>query len=283
MSLRPHHMLALLLAACAGAPASFAREDVVQHEPPPAERPAPEAPRAPRRFASSPITDFGEGIRALALAAIWHQPLPAPPIEPDRPLGSSAQVVWSERSLPVPRHLDVIAFAMDIEIVLKVGEPAPDAEGHARWGSLRVTIALGENGARLVALRPIETSNAPMAQLPPSLAQLPELAGDLLAGLRRGDLSAYDLTEDDRLLLANDAVWSELQEDRPDPALLREIGELLASLGNGPLGYRLDDLSVLARSDDNALYALSLELDRAGDRYALATSPLVHVRRLWPR
>src|SRR5688572_25755587 len=102
MLVRTAHTLAsILIAACAGAPRDRASVDpapLLAREP----RPAPPPSIEQRPFASTPITEFGTGISDLALAAIWHQPLPTPPIATDRPLGSSAQVVWSERSLPIP-------------------------------------------------------------------------------------------------------------------------------------------------------------------------------------
>jgi hypothetical protein len=261
-------------------------------EPPPrARRPAAWESAVPaqerlagRPFAPSPITSFAEQMTDLALAAVEGRPLPTAPVATRRPLeGALAEVTWSEHTTRRPRNLEVLAFALEVELILKRGQPEPDAHGPERWGTLRTTFVVNRNGVRLVSLRPGALSPTVVSGRPPAgLEGLPELARELLAHLRRSDISPYDFTEEDRRLLSNDTVWAEIHQDRPTRARLGDIARMLADLPDAPLAYRLDDIGILTRDDEGRLYGLALELDPDQGSFALATSPLVQVRRLWP-
>lgn len=256
--------------------APHARPRRTYAQPPPRELPSG------RPFADSPITTFAEALADLALAAIEARPLPPSPVPTSEPLGAPL-VEWPDGVVPL-RQLNVLAVAIELDLVLKRGEPPPGAIGPARWGELRATVALSRNGLRLVELRPAEMRDASEGGAPPAgLEGVAALASDLLTGLRAGDLSAYELTEDDRALLANEVAWARIQHDRPHHGRLRDIRAMLAALPNEPLAYRLDEVAVLARDDRGGLYSLSLELDPRGGSFVLRTTPLVTVRRLWPR
>lgn len=234
-----------------------------------------------RPYADTPLTPFAERITDFALAAAMREPLPAPPIPTRRPLPVEPEIEWSPH--PRPARLDAIAVAVEVELILKRGEP-DDGAPSERWGGVRVTLVVNRNGVRVVSLRPAAvSSDARGGALPPGLEGLDTVARRLIADLRRGDVLHYDLDERDRRLLANDAVWAQLHEDGPALARAREIGAMLRSLPDAPIAYVLDDIGVLARDDDGDLYGLSLELDPRAGTFALATSPLVSVRRLWPQ
>ncbi len=250
-------------------------------EPPPT--PAPE--RLPTRpFAETPITAFAESITDLALAALERRPLPPSPVPTRRPIDSDEIVEWSGFVGPRPSRLEVLAVAIEVDLILKRGEPPPDGENAARWGSLRTTLVVNRNGLRLVSLRPAVMSPDPGGGVPPAgLEGLEPIARQLIAHLRRGDVSPYDLTEQDRQLLSNDMVWREVLQDRPTHARVREVASMLVELPDAPLAYRLDDVAILTRDPEGRLYGLSLELDAQGNSFVLTVSPLLHVRRLWPQ
>lgn len=244
--------------------------------------PAP-VPIAGRPFADSPISPFAERLADFALAAIEGRPLPAAPLPTRAPL-DAPEIDWSEHAQPRPRQLDVLAVAIEVELVLKRGDPTADASGAERWGTLRTTLAITRNGIRVVSLRPgVMSPDPPGGTPPPGLEGLVEVSRHLIADLRRGDVSAYELTEADRRVLANDAVWAQVHEDGPPLGRASEIAAMLEGLPDAPLAYWLDDLGVLARDEEGRLYSLSLELDPRRGTFALSTSPLIEVRRLWPQ
>jgi hypothetical protein len=271
-----------LLSAGCGSPQSDAGLHPAHEEPrDPEEQSSPALLDLPsgRPFASSPITETAEALTDLALAAVEGRALPTPPLPTDEPLESTAEL---ELRVEPPPRLSVIAVAFEMDLVMKRGEAPAEAVGIERWGTLRATVALGRNGLRLVELRPSELTPDAGHRLPPGLEGMAAIARELLGHLRAGDLSAYELTAEDQRLLANDAIWARVMHDRPGRARIREVQQMLADLPNEPLGYRLDDISILARDAQNRLFALSLELDPANGSFALTTSPLVTVRLLWP-
>jgi hypothetical protein len=219
----------------------------------------------------------------LALAAVQGHAAPSP-VPTRRALSDPPRVAW--RDVPEGRGgpLTVLGFAIEIELVLKRGEPPPDATGPERWGSLRVTYVLSVNGPRLVSLRPRVTGpSSEGGALPAGLEGLADLARELLSDLRRGDPSRYELTAADRALLANDSLWARVADQRLMNAPVAAIQQMLTSLPNEPLAYRLDDVSILVRDADDRLLSLDLNFDPVDGSYALGVDPLVEVRRLWPR
>lgn len=241
-----------------------------------------EAPPPGRPYASTPLTPFAERITDLALAAAFGRPLPAPPIPTRRPIALDRAAVWSTRGQPRPHRLEAIGVAVEVELIFKRGEP-DDAAPSERYGSLRLTIALSRNGLRIVSMRPAALSPAPRGgRLPPGLGGLEEVVRALLADLRRGDVARYALDEEDRRVLANDSAWAQVHEDGPPLARADEVRAMLDLLPAMPLAYVLDDIGVLARDERGRLYGLSLELDPQGATFALATNPLVSVRRIFP-
>ncbi len=237
-----------------------------------------------RPFAPSPITPFAEAIADLALAAIEARPLPPSPVPYRHAIDGAPEVEWAQRTTPRPRRLTVLATAMQLDLVLKRGVPSDDAVGVDRWGRVQATVVVGHNGVRIVSLRPLAmTPHGTEGSPPPGLEGLPELARTILSDLRRGDVSAYELNDADRELLANDAVWAQLHADGPPLARAPQITAMLEGLPDAPLAFGLDDVGVLARDEEGRLYSLGLELDPIDGSFALATTPLVSVRRLWPR
>lgn len=237
-----------------------------------------------RPYAPTPITEAAEALTDLALAAVEARPVEASPVPLRHPLREGVEVVWSDSLGARPGAISVLGIAFELELILKRGHPTPGADGAARYGSVRATVALSRNGLRLVELRPRVMSPDPGGGAPPrGMEGLEELARTLVTALRQGDVTEYDLTEADRRLLDDDAVWAEAQELRLIHARIPEIRALLEGLPDEPLAYRLDEVAILARDDHDRLLSLSMEFDPHGDSFALRTTPLVEVRRLWPR
>lgn len=277
----------VLLVSCGGVERPPPRvEEVAVARPIETPQPAPvvrEAPRpSGRPYADTPISAAGEALTDLALAAARGAPLPPSPLPLRRTL-EEPHVEWLRGLEDEPGELTVLAFAFKIELFFKRGEPARDAEGPARWGSVRATVALSRNGLRLVSLRPrAMTPHARGGTPPPGMEGLPALAAQLIADLRAGDVSGYELTEDDRRLLSNDAVWAQAQEERLIHARVPELQRMLRGMPASPIAYGLDDVAILARTADDRLVTLNLELDPHGGSFALQTRPLVSVHLLWP-
>jgi hypothetical protein len=272
---------ALLLLGC-GPPSVSAGEH-------PAERPTSrtggeEAPRAPRQsglpYADTPIAPVAQELTDLALAAIEGRDLPATRVPMPEPSGP-AQVVWYTDTRP--RHLTILVIAFEVELVLKHGEPEEDAEGPARWGSVRATFALSRNGLRLVSLRPrTMTRQQRGGPLPAGMEGFAEVCAELLAALRRGDVSGYALDDADRALLGNDDVWARVQQDRVSSALAAQIQTMLGTLPREPLAYRFDDIALLAADEQDNLLSFAFQMEAQAGSYALRTEPLLEARRLWP-
>lgn len=273
---------ALLLAGCGPPVASEGAH--------PEERRTPrtggeEATRGPRAsglpYADTPITPIAQELTELALAAIDGRDLPATRVPMPEPSGPT-QLVWYTDTRP--RDLTILVIAFEVELVLKRGEPEEDAEGPARWGSVRATLALSRNGLRLVSLRPrTMTRQLRGGPLPPGMEGFAAVCGELLAALRRGDISGYALDDADRALLGNDDVWARVQQDRVSSALAAQIQTMLGTLPGEPLAYRFDDIALLAADEEDNLLSFAFEMEALAGSYALRTEPLLEARRLWPQ
>ena len=285
-------LLSLLvpLASCGGEPLPYqrrptpviipaqqprAQERVVRAAPPP----SPEI-----AFARTPITETAEALSRLAVSAAMTPQIDPSPIATRRPLGTPGlEVDWSSQIDGRPRGLEVLGLALEIEIVLKRGTPPDHAEGRARWGSVRATLALSRNGLRLVELRGRAMEpDLDSGRAPQGFAGLDELVAALLNDLADGDMASYRLNQDDRALLNNDTVWARVEQDF-STGQLEEVREMVRGLPREPLGIRLDDVSVLVRDERHRLLSLSMDFDPRGESFVLATAPLVRVAQLWPR
>lgn len=275
-------VVALAVSACGSSEVGRTTGGPLHEQPPGQSPPHPLRPSG-RPLADTPITATAEGLIDLALAAVEGHAAPSP-VPTRRPLTEPPRVTWRDVPEGRPGPLTVLGFAIEIEIVLKRGEPPPDAADPERWGSLRVTYVISANGPRLVSLRPRVTSpSSEGGAPPPGLEGIEEVARALLGDLRRGDPSRYELTAADRALLANDSLWARVEAQRLMNAPVAQIQQMLVALPEEPLAYRLDDVSILVRDADDRLLSLDLNFDPVDGSYALSVDPLVEVRRLWPR
>lgn len=269
------------LASCGGAPHDHAdgHDAVTEGDDPPTDR--DELRASGRPFADTPLTEIADDLTALALAAIAGAPPPVDELPLDAPLETPAEIDW--QAAP-PRDPVVLGIAFEIELILKRGAPDDDAVGPARWGSIRLTLALSRYGLRLVSLRPRTMSHAlPGGALPTVMRGASAVATELLGAVRAGDVSAYAMGEHERQLLGNDEVWLQAQQDRVSPELVRQVQQMIATLPDEPLAWRLDDVAVLIADADDRLLSLAFEWDSDGQgSFALRTLPLIEVRQLWP-
>jgi len=270
------------LASCGGAARDHTDgpDEIADDGPPPLAE--AEAPRASGRpYADTPLTPIADDLTALALAAISGAPLPVTRAPLDAPLESPLEIDWQSTA---PRDPVVLGIAFEIELILKRGAPDDDAVGPDRWGSIRLTLALSRHGLRLVSLRPRTMSHAlPGGSLPPPMRGATAVAAELLGAIRAGDVTGYAMGEDERRLLDNDEVWLQAQQDRVSPEMVRQVQQMIATLPDEPLAWRLDDIAVLIADADDRLLSLAFEWDADGQgSFALRTSPLIEVRQLWP-
>jgi len=269
------------LSSCGGphAPPDDA-DDVAERDPAPTED--ADAPRpSGRPYADTPLTEIADELTALALAAVSDGPLPVTHVPLDAPLESPVELA---RQTAAPRDPVVLGIAFEIELILKRGAPDDDAVGPARWGSIRLTLALSRYGLRLVSLRPRTMSMAlPGGSLPPAMQGAAAVATEILGAIRAGDVSAYAMGEPERQLLDNDEVWLQVHQDRVSPALVQQVQQMIATLPDEPLAWRLDDVAVLIADADDRLLSVAFEWDADGQgSFALRTSPLLELRQLWP-
>lgn len=257
---------------------------VARHRPARVEPPRASAPATPVAFAETPITQLATALTRAALAAVERHHTEPLPVPTRRPLASHSalEVDWSERIEGRPQHLEVLGFAFELELILKRGDP-PDDDSETVWGSIRATVAVSRYGLRLVELRPRAISPDPEGGvLPPGTEGIPEISRRLLSDLRRGNMDAYALTETDRSLLDNEAVWTRVRDGRLTPARVAEMRDMLVGLPDEPLAYRLDDVAILVRDERGRLLSLTMDFDPSEGSFALSTTPLVRVRQLWP-
>ncbi|MFK7987892.1 MAG: hypothetical protein AB8I08_17875 [Sandaracinaceae bacterium] len=240
---------------------------------------APPRP-AGRPYAAQPIAPFAEAMTDYALTAVRGGPLPEPVI----PLsGEVGPVSYREGVEPPDGAMQVLGFAFEMELVLKRGQPVPDAEGAARWGSVHAIIGVTRHGLRLVEFRPRRVRpRGSEGQPPTAMSGALPIAADLLNDVRRGDLDGWALGEPDRQLLGNDAIWSRVRADGPRAVHVRELRALLETVEGPLLGTVFGDMAVLVALPDQRLLSLALRLESTGSGYRLRASPLVEVGQVWP-
>ena len=207
--------------------------------------------------------------------------MPTSPVPLSGPLRAPPSIAW--RTDARPSDVRVLGVAFELELVLKRGVPDPDAEAPDRFGAIRATLVLSRGGLRVVGLRPRMLAPRDRAgRLPPQMAPFQEVARALLAAVRAEDIDAYRLSDEDRALLDNETVWTQMVEDRVPAGRVRRLARMLAALPEEPIAYLVDDVAVLVRDDDASLYSLALDFDPVRGSFALQTEPLLEVRRLWP-
>jgi len=271
--------LVIAMSSCGGP----GRQHVERRDAAPQVRAPVQPTRTPGRpYAPTPITQVGEELTSLALAAAGGEPLP----QTSAPLRSSV-----ERPTEVDWHteapssaLTTIGIAFEVEVILKRGEPEESATPPMRWGSIRLTVVLNRNGLRLYSVRPRTMSRAlPGGPLPAGMEGFATVTETFLRALRRGDVSPWALDESDRNLLGNDEVWIQVEQDRVDAALVARLQTMLAPLPEAALAYRLGSVAVLVADAEERLLSLAMEWDAEGESFVLETAPLLEVRQLWPR
>lgn len=225
-------------------------------------------------FAASPLTDFAGGVRDIALAALDGRPLPrgAIPIEPSR---DPTRMVRSKHQPPPSRELDVLAFAMEITLVLR--EPDSTSADDPEDGSIELIAFLSRAGLKVAKLE----ARSPRSHrpLPAWLSGVERFGHEVLIALRGGGIGRLLVGEAERPVLGDDFLYRRLMDERPKLEQLRSA-EALAARHGRVLGYRVDDVFLVSRDRAGVIWGLELELDESEGQVMLDGSPLVRVERL---
>lgn len=271
-------LVAAVCISCAPSPAPAPRP-----APPPSAAPAATLAAGPTlsgppvaatgSFAPSPLSDFANGVREIAFAALDGRPLPqgSIPVEPSR---DPSRRVRSDSPPPPSSELDVVAFAMEITLVLR--EPSEGADDEQR-GSIELIAFLSRTGLKVAGLR----TRGPRKgyALPGWLAGAERFGGDVVAALRDRRLGALLVGEAERPVLGNDFLYQRLMEERPKLEAIQDA-EALSAGHTRVLGYKVDDLFLVTRDRGGVIWGLQLELEDPDDQPILDGSPLVRVERL---
>lgn len=232
-------------------------------------------PRDPRAlFPPSPITDFANSMRQIALAALDGGPLPevGVPIERQR---DPNRLVRAEQPRPAARDLEVFAFAMEITLILR----APNADGGSDEddGGFEVIAFLSRTGLKVAGLRP----RGPRAikETPGWLSGARTFGNDVLGALRRRRIGDLLVGDTERPVLNDDFLFKRLMDERPKVDALERL-EALAAKHERALGYHFDDVYLLARDRSGSLVGLQLQVDEDDGQLMLDAAPLVRVERL---
>lgn len=244
------------------------------------------APASRHGLASSELTPLADKLIDVSLAALRSQPLPQTDI-PIGPFLPGQMLVEQDLSSPIPAaSLTVVAFIMEVDVVLRAdaGYPPGGLFGGVGGGdgSLDVLYLLDRNGLRLGDLS-VRSARTPRPLAPP-VSGVGAASTKLLSALRDGSATRLVVHDADRVALGSDELYQEIVEDRPDLATL-ERAKTLVQASPTPLGYGVDDdAGAIVRGPDGSIWilALDLEQDSAGG-VMLGTTPLVRVRRFGGR
>lgn len=235
-------------------------------------------------YADTPVTFFAEQMTRALLAAVRDEPLPQLPVPTALPIGPTGPDVQYQGSEARPvGELTVLGFGMEVDFVLKVGEPDPDGAPGTQDGQLRATIYLTRNGLRLLELRSSEMGRESGLPAPQVLCDLDSVGHDILQRVRDDTISQLFLGETERRILGNDDVWREVQEGRPSGEVLQRVRVMVDQFGpTPPITFRLDDGGILVRDEAGSVFTLSFDLDDDGSQVVLSADPFVRVQPLSP-
>lgn len=265
------------LAACGGGSSTPPRTEPVPSVTAPEPEPEPVAdepalaagpPRAQEAspFADSPITPLANQLVQVADAARLGEPLPevAFPIERH----SAEDRLLHRDQEPLPREIEYVGLAMELEIAL--GPPGP---GGGAPGGLELILFLSRHGLKILALEADPVSGA---RPPPRWLPVSGLAQQILSDLRADRMQRWWIG-DAELAMLGPELAREVERERPGPDELRKA-RALARADAAVHGFRIDDVTVIARDAQSRLWALKMQFE-SGDVPELDAHPLVRVRR----
>jgi hypothetical protein len=274
-------LFVLALAGCAGSkPSSHPQKPAptVTAAPVSAGEAEPDAVPEPvraggSRFAASPITGLAEQVIQVSQAAIRGEPLPAVdfPIERHQP---DDKLVRSDE--PIPRELEFVVFAMELEIALSAPKPASGAvpPGAEPPDGLECQLFLTQHGLKLISIKADSVSDPKPV---PHWLPVTPLADELIADLRQDRMQRWWIGDAEKALLGP-ALIPEIEREHPKPAHLAAAKQLAKS-STRVHGIRIDDLALLGRDVRGQFWGMKLQFE-SGDVVELDAHPLVRVERL---
>lgn len=263
---------------------------MASEEPPPEDLPtaAPAAePDPPERelaasalpYGDSPITGVATELTAAAVAALRGEAIPPLPV-PTASGGSGLPEVERQTrgghdGMP-HGEVKVLGFILGLELVLKVGEPRPDAPVDSQAGRLETLLYVGPRGVRVLGteVRPMEPR--PGLPLPPGLGGLEQVGREVLAHLRAGTVEEILAGEPERAILGP-RIWREVEGDLLDRERLAQASRAAATLGDVQVTYDIDDAGILARDEEETLFLVLMDFADLDGHLVLDDSPLFRV------
>lgn len=225
-------------------------------------------------FAPSPLSALASGMRDIVWAALDGRPLPENGIAVE-PARDPERRVRSKHPVPPTRELDVLAFAMEVTVILRPS--SPDDGESTDDGSIEAIAFLSRTGLKVAGLE-TKGSRRPLA-LPPWLSGVERFGQDLVAALRGRRMGELLVGEAERSVLNDELLYRRLMDERPKLERL-EQAERVAAKHAAIAGYKLDDAFLVARDRRGGIWGFQLEIEDSDGRVALDGSPLVRVEKL---
>lgn len=228
-------------------------------------------------FAQSPMTAFANQVIDLIRGVLDGRPPPSGPL-PLIPWQSFDRLVKSRASAPTPRHADLefIVFGIELSVVLSEDAQAPPTSDAGR---LETITFLSRSGLKIAKLSVRDASRA--HPLPPWLEGAKRFGSDIFDAARHGTLEKLLVGEPERAVLGNDLLFAQVLKDLPDRSEL-ERAQALAKSKRGLIGFRFDDVFVVARDKRGEIWGFKLEIEEEKGQLAFETSPLIEVSRMEP-
>ncbi len=243
--------------------------------------PPNDAPTVASSFPASSITGFANQVTELVGHVLDGRPPPRGPL-PLVPWQSSDQLVKPWRQVATPRRaeLEIIIFAMELDVVLSEGTVAPiAAPGEQDTGKLETILFLSRTGLKLAKLN-VRAPSRPQP-VPPWLEGASRFGAQIFDAAAAGALESLLVGEPERAVIGDDVLYEQLIRDLPKRLEL-ERAQALARSRREPLGLRFDDVFVIARDRQGEIWGFKLEIEEEEGQLAFATSPLIEVNRLEP-
>jgi hypothetical protein len=235
-------------------------------------------------YADTPLTAFGEQMTDVLLAAAIGEPLPQLPLPTAGPFVSTApEVSYPDSGERPVGELTVLGFGMEVDFILKIGDPEPDAPPGTQDGSFRTSFYLSSTGLRLLDFRCEEMSREAGLPAPPALSGLETFGQDIIARIRSDTIAQLFMGEPERRIIDNAEVWEEVDRGRPDSSDIQRARVMLEQLGpTPPLSFDVGDGGILVRDETGRVFVVNFDLESDGQQFVLVTDPFVRIESLDP-
>jgi hypothetical protein len=226
-------------------------------------------PKRSEPFGTTPLSPLARQVTALVMAALRGEPLPT--AIPTEPIDPERVVSWGDDPRPDSDSLEILAFAIEIDIALPVtGATAPGGSGDQ---TVRAFVLLSRSGLKIAKLGLRGPDRA--ALLPAWLEGAHAVAADVVSAARQGKLAAMVLSESEAASYGKQAEG--LVDELPTQTRIDEVQSLVRAAGE-PVGTEVDRLGLLVRDASGRLYSCVLNVDEHRGKTVLDSRPLVRVR-----